>query len=95
LVFDLGVLPLPGIGDLSLSLSTQQLIAILATLLLTYINLRGLYAGRIIQDVFTVTKIGALLALIGLGLLFARNPESANLIFGRRGSTAKQFRHSP
>ncbi|MDQ3797694.1 MAG: amino acid permease [Pseudomonadota bacterium] len=77
LIFDLGVLPLPGIGDLSLSLSTQQLVAILATLLLTYINLRGLYAGRIIQDVFTVTKIGALLALIGLGLLFARNPESA------------------
>jgi APA family basic amino acid/polyamine antiporter len=78
LLFDLGLLAVPGVGNLSLSLSTQQLTGILATVLLTWLNLRGLYTGKLIQDVFTLIKIGALLALIGLGLAyFGRDPAAA------------------
>ncbi len=78
LVLDGGLLPVPGIGNLALSLSTQQLVAIGATMLLTVVNLRGLSAGRLVQDVFTLAKLGALLALIGLGLAFyGRVPTAA------------------
>ena len=77
LVLDFGLLPLRGIGNLSMSLSTQQLVGILATAVLTWINLRGLHAGRLIQDVFTVTKIGALLGLIALGAFIGSRPDAA------------------
>lgn len=78
LVLDFGLLPLPVIGNLALSLSTQQLVAICATVLLTIVNLRGLRAGSLVQDIFTLAKLGALLALIGLGLaFFGREPAAA------------------
>ncbi len=77
LVFDGGLLALPGVGDLSLSLSTQQLVAILSVLLLTCTNLTGLRTGKWIQVLFTLTKIGALAGLIGLGFLMGQRPEAA------------------
>ncbi len=77
LVFDGGLLALPGVGDLSLSLSTQQLVAILSVLLLTCTNLTGLRTGKWIQVLFTLTKIGALAGLIGLGFLVGQRPEAA------------------
>jgi basic amino acid/polyamine antiporter, APA family len=78
LVLDFGLLALPQIGNLALSLSTQQLVAIAATLLLTAINLRGLRAGSLIQDIFSIAKLAALLALIGLGLAFyGQEPNAA------------------
>jgi APA family basic amino acid/polyamine antiporter len=78
LLIDVGILPIAGIGDLSLSLSAQQCVAILATLALTAINLRGLYHGKTLQDVFTFLKIGALLVLIGMGLFaIGRVPGTA------------------
>jgi APA family basic amino acid/polyamine antiporter len=48
---------------------------------LTWTNTRGLDWGKIIQNVFTTTKTGALIALIGAGLLIGWNPQavSANL----------------
>ncbi len=78
LLFDFGLLPLPGIGELSLSLSTQQLIAIAVITLLTYANLHGLRFGKFIQNLFTLAKIGALLGLIALGFwAFGRDPHTA------------------
>ncbi len=77
LLVDFGLLALPGIGNLSLSLSTQQGVAILMVSLLTFTNITGLRTGKIIQDIFTITKVGALLGLIVLGLLLGRNPEAA------------------
>src|SRR5262245_1334980 len=52
----------------ALSLSPVQLIAILMIGLLTATNMRGLNWGKVVQNVFTVAKAGALLALILLGL---------------------------
>ena len=55
------------VGRYSISLSTTQLLAIAIIVLLTYANSRGLNYGRILQNIFTVAKVGALLALIVLG----------------------------
>src|SRR2546426_6791749 len=44
----------------ALSLSTTQLVAVLIIALLTWTNTRGLQWGRIIQNIFTTTKSGAL-----------------------------------
>jgi APA family basic amino acid/polyamine antiporter len=66
----------------ALSLSTTQLIAILLIALLTWTNTRGLEYGRIIQNIFTTTKSGALAALILLGLFVGRNSAAVSDNFG-------------
>ena len=53
----------------ALSLSTTQLVGLLLIALLTWTNTRGLEYGRIIQNVFTTAKTGALLGLIVVGVL--------------------------
>lgn len=53
----------------AISLSTQQFVAILMIVVLTFINTKGLKFGKLIQNVFTLTKTGSLLALIVLGLI--------------------------
>ncbi len=59
--------PVHIVGRYSISLSTTQLLAIGIIILLTLANSRGLNYGRILQNIFTVAKIGALVALIVLG----------------------------
>ena len=61
----------------ALSLSTQQLLAVVMILFLTFINTRGLQTGRLIQNTFTFTKTAALLGLILVGLLLGWNHGSA------------------
>jgi APA family basic amino acid/polyamine antiporter len=65
----------------AVSLSTQQFAAILIIVLLTFINSRGLQIGKLIQNVFTSAKTLSLIALILIGLLFARNPEAIKANF--------------
>ncbi|HET6201105.1 MAG TPA: amino acid permease [Candidatus Acidoferrales bacterium] len=55
------------------SLSTAQLLAIAMIVILTWTNSRGLEYGKIVQNVFTVAKTGALLALIVLGFTVGLN----------------------
>ncbi len=64
-------------GSYAVSLSTQQLLAVLVIVLLTFINTRGLEAGKWIQNTFTFTKTAALLALVLLGLLVGWNAGGA------------------
>ncbi|MEB3196537.1 MAG: APC family permease [Candidatus Sericytochromatia bacterium] len=78
----LGVL-WPALADLSLFgggtwvFSGQQAVAVAVVCGLTGLNLRGLKTGRGIQNLLTVTKLLALLGLIGLGLLMGRHlPEA-------------------
>ncbi|MCU7616706.1 amino acid permease [Chryseobacterium sp. PBS4-4] len=47
-----------------------QMLAIAIILLLTYINTRGVESGKILQNVFTGSKILALLGLIAAGFIF-------------------------
>ena len=45
-------------------------------MLLTITNMRGIDYGKLIQNVFTTAKTGALLALIVLGLVLGRNAHA-------------------
>lgn len=57
----------------AVSLNTAQVVAIILILVLTWTNSRGLEYGKIVQNVFTVAKTAALLALIALGLTLGWN----------------------
>jgi len=48
-----------------------QLVSILLIIFLTYINTRGIKGGKIIQTIFTVTKLLSLFGLIVFGFLLA------------------------
>lgn len=61
--------PIDVSSSYALSLSTQQLVGIALLLLLTLINTRGLAVGRMIQNVFTSTKILSLAALVLVGII--------------------------
>jgi basic amino acid/polyamine antiporter, APA family len=66
----------------AVSLSTAQLVAVLLIALLTWTNTRGIDYGRIVQNVFTVAKTGALIALIVVGLVLGWNATAVNDNFG-------------
>ncbi len=66
----------------AVSLSTTQLVAILLIALLTWTNTRGLEWGRLIQNVFTTAKTGALLGLIAVGLFLGWNHAAVSDNFG-------------
>jgi APA family basic amino acid/polyamine antiporter len=61
----------------ALSLSTQQLVAVVMILCLTATNTLGLRVGKWIQNSFTFTKTAALAALVVLGLALGWNHNSA------------------
>src|SRR6266542_1096914 len=56
-------------GGYALSLSTAQLVGLALIGFLTFTNTRGLEVGKLIQNVFTTAKTGALIALIVLGII--------------------------
>jgi APA family basic amino acid/polyamine antiporter len=64
-------------GGYAVSLTTEQLTAVLLILLLTYTNTRGLQIGKLIQNSFTFTKTAALVGLILVGLVLGWNAGSA------------------
>ncbi|HKO99718.1 MAG TPA: amino acid permease [Pyrinomonadaceae bacterium] len=65
------------LGGYAISLSTQQLLAIVMILFLTLTNTRGLKTGKLIQNTFTFTKTTALFGLIVIGLVVGWNENSA------------------
>src|SRR6187431_2559493 len=66
----------------ALSLSTTQMVGILLIALLTWTNTRGLEYGRIIQNIFTTAKTGAVLGLIAAGLFLGWNASAVADTFG-------------
>jgi APA family basic amino acid/polyamine antiporter len=66
-----------GFGSYAISLSTQQLVAVIMILFLTVTNTSGLKTGKIIQNTFTFTKTAALLGLIVIGLVLGWSHSSA------------------
>lgn len=66
----------------AVSLSTTQLVGIVMIGVLTWTNTRGLEYGRVIQNVFTTAKTGALAALILVGVLVGRNATAVADNFG-------------
>ena len=69
-------------GGYALSLSTAQFLGLAMIALLTFMNTRGLQLGKIVQNIFTTAKTGALIALIVLG----------SVVGLRSGGGAENFR---
>ncbi len=103
----LGVL-VPGVGpndwivrpiDLSsgyaVSLSGQQLVAMLMIVLLTALNTRGIRLGKLIQNSFTAAKTAALFGLIVLGVLVGRNATAIAENFASLGRTQSAAQLTP
>ena len=65
----------------AISLSTAQLLGIVVIVFLTFCNTLGLRYGKLLQNVFTVAKTGALFALIVLGILLGRNAAALHANF--------------
>jgi APA family basic amino acid/polyamine antiporter len=66
----------------ALSLSTAQLVGIALVALLTWSNTRGLEYGRMIQNVFTTAKTGALLGLVVVAFVLGWNADAVAANFG-------------
>ncbi|MBI3591000.1 MAG: amino acid permease [Candidatus Melainabacteria bacterium] len=66
------------LGKYHLGLNTENLLAIFSIVFLTWINTRGLEGGKWIQNVFTLTKVIALLGLIIFGIAIGKNAEVIN-----------------
>src|SRR6201987_197550 len=71
------------LGGYALSLSTAQLVGLALIGFLTFTNTRGLEVGKLVQNVFTTAKTGALIALIVLGIIGGL----------RSGAGAENFSH--
>src|SRR5213083_901253 len=56
-------------GVYALSLSTAQFLGLAMIALLTFMNTRGLNLGKLVQNICTTAKTGALIALIVLGII--------------------------
>jgi APA family basic amino acid/polyamine antiporter len=64
------------IGSGRFALSPTRLVAIGVVMVLTWSNSTGLKAGKIVQNLFTLTKIAALLGLILLALALGANSQA-------------------
>jgi len=67
--------------DYALSLSTQQLVAIVLIALLTWSNTRGVHLGKLVQNTMTSAKTVALVALILLGLAVGLGSDAMSANF--------------
>jgi basic amino acid/polyamine antiporter, APA family len=65
------------LGGYAISLSSEQLIAILLIALLTWTNTRGLELGKLVQNTFTFAKTAALAGLVIAGLSLGWSATSA------------------
>jgi basic amino acid/polyamine antiporter, APA family len=63
------------------TISAGQLVGVALILLLTWWNTRGLTGGKWLQNVFTVAKIGGLIAVIVVGLTLTANSDIWRLNF--------------
>lgn len=66
----------------AISLSTAQLVGLLLIVLLTWMNTRGLKVGKIVQNVFTISKTSAIVGLVVLGLLIGWSVTAVQANFG-------------
>jgi APA family basic amino acid/polyamine antiporter len=66
----------------AVSLTTAQLVGLLLIALLTWMNTRGLEVGKIVQNIFTGSKLTALLALIVLGFTVGWSAHAVGANFG-------------
>ena len=68
---------------IQLGLTPQRLIALISIAVLTWINLRGIREGKIVQTTLTVVKTSALALLILIGITVGRNATALAANFSR------------
>jgi APA family basic amino acid/polyamine antiporter len=87
----------PGLGESSRLLgpvTTAQAVAIAVILVLTIVNVRGVRSGALVQNAFTVAKVGAVLALVLLTLMLGRGhvpAAEAGRLLGPEGAKLGLF----
>lgn len=70
----------------SFKITWVQILAILIILLLTFINTKGVKNGKFLQNIFTTSKILALLGIIVFGFLLVKDSQwTENMSFGWKG----------
>ncbi len=57
-------------------ITAAQILAMVSVILLTSVNMRGLQEGKIVQNIFTFTKIIALLGFVFLALFIGQNTSA-------------------
>src|SRR5690242_1039801 len=70
------------LGNMDVGLNTQNLVAIIIVVFLSVLNIFGVKTGAIVQNVFTIAKTVALLALVCFGIAIGRNPQAIAANFG-------------
>ena len=75
--FHIGTLAFDQVG-----LTTQSLAGIVIVLLLTFINVFGVRTGALVQNVFTIAKVGALALLIVVAVFVGANSQAVSQNFG-------------
>ncbi|HWZ34858.1 MAG TPA: amino acid permease [Mucilaginibacter sp.] len=60
------------IGSYNFKISAAQCVSIVLIIFLTYINTKGIKSGKIIQNLFTITKLASLFGLIIFGLIMIK-----------------------
>lgn len=56
--------------------STVHLAAITSIIFLTWVNSRGIVSGKLVQNFFTLSKVGILVFFVIAGIFFARNMDA-------------------
>src|ERR1700682_6167794 len=74
--------PLKLTSKFAISLSVQQLVAVLMIIFITFLNTLGVRLGKLIQNIFTIAKTLSLLGLIFLGIFVGRNAGAMVENFG-------------
>jgi APA family basic amino acid/polyamine antiporter len=82
------------LGPYHVGLNTQNLLAIISLVFLTWLNTRGLRIGAVVQNVFTIAKIAALGGLTLLGFTFT-SPAAQNANFAGFWRNISPFRLHP
>jgi len=70
------------LGNMDVGLNTQNLAGIITVVFLSLLNVTGIKTGAFVQNVFTVSKVGALAGLILIAAFFGRNAEAIAVNFG-------------
>src|SRR5437016_12988516 len=60
----------------NIGLNTQNLAGLVIVIILTVVNTFGVKTGAMVQNVFTIAKVGALAMLVIVGMLIGRNPTA-------------------
>jgi len=63
----------------SINITSTQFIAIITIIFLTWLNTKGIVTGKTVQNIFSSTKVIALIGFIIVGLLFAKGMNNVSV----------------